>query len=40
MLSKIHGINLTLKELPDSQYGEEVFVKRDAPGVTMDPFAV
>jgi peptide/nickel transport system substrate-binding protein len=39
MLSKI-GIHLTLKELPDSQYGEEVFVKRDAPGVTMDPFAV
>jgi peptide/nickel transport system substrate-binding protein len=39
MLSKI-GINLTLKELPDSQYGAEVFANRDAPGVTMDPFAV
>jgi peptide/nickel transport system substrate-binding protein len=39
MLSKI-GINLTLKELPDAQYGAEVFAKRDAPGITMDPFAV
>lgn len=39
MLSKI-GIHLTLKELPDSQYGAEVFAKRDAPGMVMDPFAV
>ena len=34
MLSNI-GIKLTLRQLPDAQYADEVFAKRNAPGVTI-----
>ena len=39
MLSNI-GIKLTLRQLPDAQYADEVFAKRNAPGVTIESFAV